>query len=101
MSARVLVVDDSPTIRKLIEGQLKAEYFSVVCAENGQQALDLCQTEAIDVVLLDVVMPDMDGVTVCEHLKKDPETAHIPVIMVTKLNDVEDRVRGLEAGVEE
>lgn len=101
MSARILVVDDSPTIRKLIEGQLKAEYFSVLCAENGTQALELCQTEAIDVVLLDIVMPDIDGVTVCERLKDNPDTAHIPVIMVTKLNAVEDRVRGLEAGADE
>lgn len=101
MSARVLVVDDSPTIRKLIEGQLKAEYFSVLCAENGQQALDLCQTESIDVVLLDVVMPDLDGVAVCERLKENPDTAHIPVIMVTKLNAIEDRIRGLEAGADE
>lgn len=101
MSARVLVVDDSPTVLKLIESQLAAEYFSVVCADTGAKALEICETDNIDVVLLDVLMPDMDGRDVCIKLKANPETAHIPVIMVTQLNAVKDRIEGLEAGADE
>lgn len=101
MTARILVVDDVPANVKLLEVRLLAEYFEVVTATNGLAALEACESGKIDVVLLDVLMPDMDGFEVCLRLKSDPATAHIPVVMVTALDQVSDRVRGLEAGADD
>ncbi|MCP1197894.1 PleD family two-component system response regulator [Notoacmeibacter sp. MSK16QG-6] len=101
MTARILVVDDVPANILLLQTRLSAEYFDVVTAENGLQALKACAEQAIDVVLLDIMMPDMDGYEVCERLKADPETAHIPVVMVTALDQQSDRVRGLRAGADD
>ncbi len=101
MTARVLVVDDIPANLRLLEARLLAEYFDVVTALSGQEALDICVSGQIDVILLDVMMPGMDGFEVCRRLKNDAATAHIPVVMVTALDQVEDRVRGLEAGADD
>lgn len=101
MTARILVVDDIPANVKLLEARLSAEYFDVLCAEDGKTALAICGTEQVDIVLLDVMMPDMDGFEVCERLKVDPKTAHIPVVMVTALDQPSDRVRGLKAGADD
>jgi two-component system cell cycle response regulator len=101
MSARVLVVDDIPANVKLLEVKLQAEYYEVVTASNGVQALDAVKVHAPDIVLLDVMMPGMDGFEVCRALKADETTAHIPVVMVTALSDVKDRVRGLDAGADD
>lgn len=101
MTARILVVDDIPTNVKLLEIRLLAEYFEVITASNGPDAIRACETGNIDVVLLDIMMPDMDGFEVCERLKSDPATSHIPVVMVTALGDVADRVRGLQAGADD
>ncbi len=101
MSARILVVDDVPANVKLLEARLNAEYFEVVVATNGPQALELCRKGLCDVVLLDVMMPGMDGLEVCRRLKADPATMHLPVIMVTALDSSADRVAGLEAGADD
>jgi len=101
MSARVLVVDDVPANVKLLEARLSAEYFDVVSAYSGADALSLCERAECDIVLLDVMMPDMDGFEVCRTLKSNPVTHHIPVIMVTALDQPSDRVRGLEAGADD
>ena len=101
MSARVLVVDDVMPNVKLLAAKLTREYFDVLTAYNGQQALDLVKTESPDIVLLDVMMPGMDGFEVCQRIRSDPETMHIPVVMVTALSDISDRVRGLEAGADD
>lgn len=101
MTARILVVDDVPANVKLLEARLLAEYFEVVGAYSGQEALDACEHGKIDVVLLDVMMPGMDGFEVCRRLKADPTTQHIPVVMVTALDQIGDRVRGLEAGADD
>lgn len=101
MSARVLVVDDILPNVKLLEAKLSSEYFDVVTATNGKDALELAAEKMPDIVLLDVMMPGMDGFEVCERLKSDPKTAHIPVVMVTALTDATDRVRGLEAGADD
>lgn len=101
MTARILVVDDIPANLKLLEARLRAEYFEVVTAANGADALACCRTSKIDVVLLDVMMPGMDGFEVCQALKADPSTSHIPVVMVTALDQVSDRIRGLEAGADD
>jgi len=101
MSARVLVVDDVLANVKLMEARLTAEYFDVVTAINGPEALALCERTQCDIVLLDVMMPEMDGFEVCRRLKANPKTHHIPVIMVTALDQPSDRVRGLEAGADD
>jgi two-component system cell cycle response regulator len=101
MTARILVVDDIPANVKLLEVRLLAEYFEVLTAANGAEALEACENAKVDVVLLDVMMPDIDGFEVCRRLKSDPATSHIPVVMVTALDQVSDRVRGLEAGADD
>ena len=101
MTARVLVVDDVPANVKLLEARLSAEYFDVITAYNGTEALVVCERAECDIVLLDVMMPDMDGFEVCRRLKSNPATHHIPVVMVTALDQPSDRVRGLEAGADD
>ncbi|MBD0416342.1 PleD family two-component system response regulator [Oryzicola mucosus] len=101
MTARILVVDDVPTNVKLLEVRLLAEYFEVVSATNGTDAIRACETGKIDVVLLDVMMPGMDGFEVCRVLKADPATSHIPVVIITALGDVSDRIQGLQAGADD
>src|SRR3979411_587164 len=100
MTARVLVVDDIPANVKLLEARLSAEYFDVMTAVSGQEALAICERAECDVVLLDVMMPDMDGFEVCRRLKSGMTTHHIPVVMVTALDQPSDRVKGLESGAD-
>ena len=101
MSARVLVVDDLLPNVKLMAAKLGSEYFDVVTATSGAEALSQVKATSPDIILLDVMMPDMDGFEVCERIKADPETIHIPIVMVTALSDSENRVRGLEAGADD
>ncbi|MCK5373737.1 MAG: PleD family two-component system response regulator [Alphaproteobacteria bacterium] len=101
MSARVLVVDDILPNVKLLEAKLACEYYDVITATSGKEALEKVKQENPDIVLLDVMMPGMDGFEVCSQIKSDPETAHIPVVMVTALTDMQDKVRGLEVGADD
>ncbi len=101
MTARVLVVDDVPANVKLLEARLSAEYFDVTTAHSGAEALAACERAECDIVLLDVMMPDMDGFEVCRILKSNPATHHIPVVMVTALDQPSDRVQGLQAGADD
>jgi two-component system, cell cycle response regulator len=101
MTARILVVDDILANVKLLEARLSAEYFEVLTANNGPDALEICSRERADIVLLDVMMPGMDGFEVCRRLKGNSRTQHIPVIMVTALDQPQDRVQGLEAGADD
>jgi two-component system, cell cycle response regulator len=101
MTARVLVVDDVELNVKLLEAKLASEYFEVISAYDGESALGLADSELPDIILLDVMMPRMDGFEVCRRLKANPRTADIPVVMVTALSDVADRLRGLEAGADD
>ncbi len=101
MTARVLVVDDIPANVKLLEARLTAEYFDVTTAMSGPEALEICERAQCDIVLLDVMMPGMDGFEVCRRLKANPLTHHIPVVMVTALDQPSDRVQGLEAGADD
>ena len=101
MTARILVVDDIPANVKLLEARLLAEYFDVLTAENGFRALEIVDSTHVDIILLDVMMPGIDGFEVCERLKSNPRTAHIPVVMVTALDQPADRVRGLKAGADD
>ena len=101
MTGRVLVVDDIPANVKLLEARLSAEYFDVLTAFTGPQALDVLRAERVDVVLLDVMMPGMDGFEVCRRIKSAPKTMHLPVVMLTALDQAADKVQGLEAGADD
>lgn len=101
MSARVLVVDDVLPNVKLLEAKLSSEYFDVLCATSGEEALAVMDQSMPDIVLLDVMMPGLDGFEVCRRIKKNPRTSHIPVIMVTALDHPNDRVTGIEAGADD
>jgi two-component system, cell cycle response regulator len=101
MTARVLVVDDVAANVRLLEARLSAEYFDVITAMSGQEALTICERAECDIVLLDVMMPGLDGFEVCRRLKTNIATHHIPVVMVTALDQPSDRVRGLEAGADD
>jgi two-component system cell cycle response regulator len=97
----VLIVDDIPTNVRLLEARLTAEYFEVVTAASGREALAICDKGNIDIVLLDVMMPELDGFQVCALLKANPNTHHIPVLMITALDQPSDRVKGLEVGADD
>lgn len=101
MSARILVVDDIELNVKLLEAKLSGEYYDVIRAYSGPEALAIAEAEPPDLVLLDVMMPRMDGFEVCRRLKANPRTADVPVVMVTALSDAASRVRGLEAGADD
>ncbi|MBY5536448.1 PleD family two-component system response regulator [Rhizobium leguminosarum] len=101
MTARILVVDDIPANVKLLEARLLAEYFDVMTAADGYTALAICERNQVDLILLDIMMPGIDGFEVCERLKASQKTAHIPIVMVTALDQPTDRVRGLKAGADD
>lgn len=101
MSARILIVDDIPVNIKLLAAKLARDYYVISSAENGREALEKVDAEKPDIILLDVMMPEMDGFETCRRLKANPATAYIPVVMITALSDVADRVRGLAAGADD
>lgn len=101
MTARVLIVDDIPTNVRLLEARLSAEYFEVMSATSGPEALAICAEHEVDIVLLDVMMPGMDGFEVCRRLKSSPKTHHVPVLMITALDQPSDRVKGLDVGADD
>jgi len=101
MSARILVVDDIEANVRLLAAKLAAEYYDVITASDGATALAMAGGEAPDIILLDVMMPGMDGFQVCRRLKDDPLTRHIPVVLVTALDGRGDKITGLEAGADE
>lgn len=101
MTARILIVDDVLANSRLLDARLTAEYYQVITAHDGFEALRLARAWQPDLIFLDVVMPEMDGFETCRHLKSDPATQHIPVVMVTALNEQSERLRGLEAGADD
>jgi two-component system cell cycle response regulator len=101
MPGRILVVDDIEANVRLLEAKLQAEYYQVSTAFDGRTALALAVSDRPDVILLDVMMPGMDGFEVCRQLKHDEATRHIPVVLVTALDGRAERVTGLEAGADD
>ena len=99
--ARILVVDDEERNRRLLVAMLEAEGYTALEAAEGRQALELARQSLPDLVLLDIMMPGMDGYEVARALKADAATKSVPVVMVTALDDRDSRLRGLEAGAEE
>lgn len=94
---KILVVDDQPVNIQIIHQMLNADY-QIFMATSGAQAISLCQSNPPDLILLDVVMPELDGVATCRLLKQQPELAHIPVIFVTGMQSLEEEVVCWEAG---
>lgn len=101
MTATILVVDDLEANLKLLEIKLLGEYYTVITATSGIEALEILANTKIDIVLLDIMMPRMDGFEVCRRIKANPETTHISIVMVTALSGLQDRIKGLEAGADE
>ncbi|WP_338568373.1 EAL domain-containing response regulator [Pseudomonas canadensis] len=99
--ATLLIVDDEPQVRKLLETLLQHEGYQTVCASSGEEALQVVVQQAPDLILLDIMMPGMDGYEVASQLKSDDATAGIPIIMLSALSDAGARVSGLESGAEE
>jgi PleD family two-component response regulator len=94
----VLIVDDSPETLSMLNDTLDAAGITVLVALEGQQALTIAASISPDIILMDAIMPNMDGFETCRRLKENPDLAHIPVIFMTGLTDSESVVRGLEAG---
>ncbi|MDI7774122.1 PleD family two-component system response regulator [Asticcacaulis sp. EMRT-3] len=101
MTARILIVDDVPANVRLLQAKLEADYHEVLSAANGREALTRAVESQPDIILLDVMMPEIDGYEVCRQLKNNPDTRHIPIILVTALDGREDRLSGLEAGADD
>jgi CheY-like chemotaxis protein len=97
----ILIVDDEEIGRLMLRRLLESEGYRVECAENGSAGIEKARTLEPDLILLDVVMPVIDGYEVCEILRRDPDLAEVPVIMLTSLEDSESRIRGLQAGADD
>jgi putative two-component system response regulator len=100
-SARVLIVDDTPLNLKLLEATLRTQKYEVIQADSGMMALDILNKIDVDLILLDVMMPEMDGFETCRRIKGLGKTRLIPVILITGLNDHESKVKGIEAGADD
>ena len=101
MTARILIVDDVLANARLLQAKLGAEYYQATTASGGAEAIRLAESWQPDLILLDVMMPEMDGYEVCRRLKASERTLHIPVVMVTALSEPAERLRGLEAGADD
>jgi pilus assembly protein CpaE len=97
----ILIVDDSDMMLKLISAALKQDGYQLYTAQSGKQALETAARFSIDLALLDVVLPDMDGYEICKQLRKDPRTARIPIIMLTSLTDLDNRLNAFDAGADD
>ncbi len=98
---KILVVDDDPNIRELIVETLSDGKYRPIEAADGKEALRICETEKPDIVLLDVMMPDLDGLEVCLRLRGEALTSHIPIILLTAKGMLEDKIRGMETGADD
>ena len=98
---RILIVDDEEDILELLRYNLGREGYGVVCAESGEQALDLVKSNNIDLIVLDLMLPGIDGLSVARNLKNDTKLNHIPIVMLTAKGEESDIVAGLEVGAED
>jgi two-component system phosphate regulon response regulator PhoB len=100
-SARILVVEDEPDLRSLLDRSLEGAGYKVLLAEDGIEALEKAMTEPLDLILLDLMIPHVDGIEVTRRLKRDERTARLPVIMLTAKQETVDRIVGLELGADD
>ncbi|NPV58981.1 MAG: response regulator [Actinobacteria bacterium] len=98
---KILVVDDDPNIRELIVDTLSEDRFMPIEARDGKEALRICETERPDIIVLDVMMPDLDGLEVCLRLRGEALTSHIPIILLTAKGMLEDKIKGMETGADD
>ncbi len=98
---QILIVDDDPHAIEILTRMVEREGYECISAASGRAALDIVRGKAVDVILLDVMMPEMDGLQVCEHLRADDDLRQIPVILLTAKDDMETRARGMALGVNE
>ncbi|MFZ7125847.1 MAG: response regulator transcription factor [Desulfobacterales bacterium] len=98
---RILVVDDEEDILELLRHHLVRDGYEVVCADSGEKALQRAKTDSVDLIVLDLMLPGMDGLEVTRRLKKDARTAHIPIVMLTAKGEEADVVAGLELGADD
>ncbi len=98
MSKRVLIVDDEPRYLRLLEANLRTEGYEVATAQDGVQAVDIFSSQPIDLILLDIMMPRMDGFSTCQRIR---EYSNVPIIMLTAKGEEQDRVRGLDLGADD
>ncbi len=101
MIVKILVVDDVLSNTQFLEARLKAEYYAVIVAHDGKEAIDLVVKQQTDIILLNITMLKINGFEVCKNLKSDPLTTHIPIIMVTILHNTHNRVKGINASVDD
>ncbi len=101
MKEKILIVEDDKDILKMVEYNLKKEGYRTVCARDGEDAIEMAHSERPDLILLDLMLPGIDGLEVCKQLKKESKTASIPVIMVTAKSQESDKVVGLELGADD
>jgi DNA-binding response OmpR family regulator len=101
MADKVLIVDDDVQTLRLVGLMLERQGFKIVAASNGMQALQMSRTEKPDVIVLDVMMPDMDGYEVTRRLRKEPDTAEIPILMFTAKAQVDDKISGYDSGADD
>jgi len=101
MRERVLVVDDEPDVRALLRANLKSAGFDVLEASNGAEALSIAKHDLPTVIILDLMMPEMNGIEVCRALRKHPPTSRIPILMLTAKTPEEDKVAGFEVGADD
>lgn len=97
---RLLLIDDDPNLILLVKDYLEFRGYEVITAENGQEALDVLQKETPDMIICDVMMPQMDGYSLVEHVRKDPRTSWIPVLFLSAKGQSQDRVKGLNTGAD-
>ena len=98
---RILIVDDNPTNVKIVQTRLGAEGYEIISAGDGEAGLAAARRQTPDLILLDIMMPKLDGIEVCRRLRADPDFPFTPIIMVTAMADSKDVVAGLEAGGDE
>ncbi len=100
-SARILVVEDEEDIQQLVEYNLLKSGYDVVCVPSGEEGLDSVKSDRPDLILLDLMLPGIDGLDVCRRLRRDPQTEKIPIIMLTAKGEESDIVSGLELGADD
>jgi two-component system, cell cycle response regulator len=98
---KILIVDDMPENVELMEAYLSVESYEIITASGGREAIQRLKEEKLDIILLDVMMPEISGYDVCKIVKSNPETQFIPVLMLTALSQIEDRIKGIEAGADD
>lgn len=98
---RILIVDDDPHAVEILLRMLQREGYECIGVQSGQEALKAAKEKAVDVILLDVMMPEMDGLQVCERLRQDPDLLQIPVMLLTARDDLDTRTQGMNLGVSE